>query len=419
MEVTVAKLSPVLLELQIHVPADAVAEEVESAYDKLRRTANVRGFRRGKVPRNVLAHLYGRAIHADVARKLVDATLQRALRERDVQPLTQPDVEPAELDPKQPFAFKARFEVRPDIATVAWEGLTAARPRVEVTEAMVEEEIEEARQAHATLEPIEDRPADKGDHASLVLTFKLDGREQKEEVTTEIGSGELLPDVDGAIAGMQIGEEREVDVTFPQSHPRPELRNKKVPFRVRLEALRKRVLPDVDDELAKDCEHESLQAMREAVRGQIAKRLGDRAEEEVARRLVAALCERNPIPVPPSLVEQQMKVSEQEMRTLARMRGEPWAPGPDLAARVKADAEVKVRAGLLMAEIAKHKSIKVGEEDIERGCAELAEQTGKNVAKVKAEYRDPNKRQMLVGMILEDKVLDLLEQSATITEEST
>ena len=140
-----------------------------------------------------------------------------------------------------------------------------------------------------------------------------------------------------------------------------------------------------------------------------------RQSEQVAEQLVVELCKANPIPVPPSLVDQQSAVTEREMLQAARRTGQRFDT-TDLRARVRLDSEIKVRAGLLMAEIAKLKEIRVDGDDIEKGYVELAEQTGKNVAKLKAEYRDPKKREMLVAMILEDKILDLLEGAAAITE---
>ena len=127
---------------------------------------------------------------------------------------------------------------------------------------------------------------------------------------------------------------------------------------------------------------------------------------------MAELCKANPIPVPPSLVEQQAQMTERELLSRRAVRRAAPLPRPSSRAS-RADAEMKVRAGLLMAEIAKaQRQVKVTDEDIEKGYDELAEQTGKNVAKVKAEYRDPKKREMLIGMILEDKILDLIEAKA-------
>jgi trigger factor len=418
MRTQIEKLSPVLVQLVVEVPAEAVAVEVDSAYQELRRKARVPGFRRGKAPKHVLQHLYATAIHADVAKRLVDNSLQQAFQDEQVQPLTQPDVEPGELRPDASFSFKARFEVRPEIAEVRWEGLEAKRPSTEVTDTHLEAEVAELRQQHATLQPVESREARKGDVASLALEVEIEGKPLTEEVETEIGSGQLLAPIDEALGGMKVGEHKTVEASLPSGHPNPKLRGKRATFKVMIKELKERVLPSVDDEFAKDCgEYASLDALRTALREQVKKRLEQKAEEEVARQLVVELCKANTVPVPPSLVEQQARLQERELAQLSQMGGRPFQPNEQLRQRIREDAEMKVRAGLLMAEIAKAKSMTVSEEDIDKGYAELAEQTGKNVAKVKAEYSERSKREQLIGMILEDKILDLIEGAAKIGQD--
>jgi trigger factor len=416
MDVHVEKLSPVLIEFQIEVPADQVTTEVNKQYSQLKRTAKVRGFRKGKAPRHVLAHLYGRAIHADVAQRLMDTSLQQALNDKSIQPLTKPSVEPAELKLKEAFSFKARFEVRPEIEKVTWEGLEATRKSAEVTDEQLEEEIERLRVEHATMEPVEKRGAEKGDIATLALSFEVDGEEKTEELDNEIGSGQILKAIDEGLMGMKAGEQKTVTESFPENHPMADLRGKETNFKLDLKELKQKVLPKVDDEFAKDCEHDDLKAMRAALTEKLGAKLKQDTEEDVARQLVAQLCEKNVVPVPPSLVEQQAKMSEQELRFMAQMSGQQ-VDESTFGERLRADAEMKVRAGLLMAEIAKEKKVQVTQEDIDSGYEELATQTGKNVAKIKAEYREKNKRDMLIGMILEDKVLDLMEKSAKISDE--
>jgi trigger factor len=203
---------------------------------------------------------------------------------------------------------------------------------------------------------------------------------------------------------------------FPENHPNEQLRGVETSFHITLKELKKRVLPEVDDEFAKDLEHDDLDAMKTSLKEQIAERHKQKAEEDVARELVAQLCEKNPIPVPPSLVQQQQQMAQRELMMLAQMTGQD-PNDPALVERMKTDAETKVRAGLLMAEIAKAKDIQVTDEDLEKGYEELAEQTGKNVARLKVEYRDKQKRDMLIGMILEDKVLELMDGAAKIAEE--
>lgn len=417
MQVQVEKLSPVLMELKIEVPADTVSSEVEQAYNQLKRSARVKGFRKGKVPKKILAQVYGPAVRRDVAQRIMDDSLQKALTDKEVQPLTQPSVEPAELNPKEAFSFKARFEVRPEIEKVEWEGLEAKRKKAEVTDELLDAEIDKLREQHATEEPVEGRGAEEGDLADVNLAFEIDGETNSEKADkVEVGKGRLLSFLDEAIVGMKVGEKKEVEGSFPDNHHLQTLRGKTTKFEVTLEELKKKVLPEVDDEFAKDCEHESLDAMKKALTEQVEERLKQQNEEEVARALVARLCEKNPIPVPPSLVKQQAQMTRRELAMIAQMTGQSL-DDPQMQQRLQMDAEVKVRAGLLMAEIAKEKEIKVTDEDLEKGYEELAAQSGKNVAKIKAEYREKQKRDMLVGMILEDKVLDLMEGAAKIEEE--
>lgn len=417
MRTQLEKLSPVLVQLQVEVPAETVSAQVEHAYDDLRRRARVPGFRRGKAPKQVLVKLYAPAVHADVARKLVDESLKNALKVENVQPLTQPDVEPGELKPNTAFSFKARFEVRPDIAEVRWEGLEAKRAAVEVSDELVTKELEQLRQQHATLQPLENRAAEKGHVASLALQVIVEDKPLSEEVEVEVGGGQLLASLDQALVGMKVGEEKQVEANLPNGHPNPKLRGKPAKFTMRVKELKERVLPAVDDELAKDCgQYANLEALKQSLREQIQKRGEQKSEEEVARQLVAELCKANPIPVPPSLVEQQAKLEERELMQLGQMTGRPMQPNEQIRQRLREDAEMKVRAGLLMAEIAKAKGLQVTPEDIEKGYGELAEQTGKNPAKIKAEYADRGKREQLIGMILEDKILDLIEASAKISQ---
>ncbi|HMJ14068.1 MAG TPA: trigger factor, partial [Polyangiaceae bacterium] len=185
-----------------------------------------------------------------------------------------------------------------------------------------------------------------------------------------------------------------------------------------LKELKERVLPEADDEFAKDVgEFETLAALKLDLKEKLTKQKKQESDNALAERLVMELVKANPIPVPPSLVERQMRLTEQEIVSRARTQGQSVSGvGDELRAQIQVDSETKVRAGLLMAEIAKRETIKIGDQEIEDGLKELAEDTGKNIAKLRAEYRDAKKREMLVGMILENKVLDIIEAKAKIEE---
>jgi trigger factor len=424
MQANLQKLSPVLVELDVQIGAERVKSELDKAFATVARTAKVRGFRPGKAPRKVLAHMFGARIAADVAQRLVDETYPQAVTQHKVQPVSSPAIESQKVIESQPFVYKARVEIVPEIESVKFDGLTAKRPKIEVTEEQIAEQLEGLRREHATLEPLaEARPAVAGDVATIDFHVEVEGEEIEDAGATdfqvELGSGTLLEPIDKGLIGKAIGEHAHADVQMPAAHPHPKLKGKTARFHLTLKDVKVRVLPELDDEFAKDLgELETLSDLKQQIRQDLEKQAKDKVENAVAEQLVLELVKANPIPLPPSLVERQMRMTEQEIVGQARRQGQQVSSvGEELREKIRVDSEVKVRAGLLMAEISKQQGIKIGEPEIEEGLKELAEQTGKNVAKLRAEYRDPKKREMLIGMILEDKVLDIIESKAKIEDD--
>ncbi len=422
MQVTIQKLSPVLIELDVMVDAAQVSSELSKAYANLAKSARVKGFRPGKAPKKVLAHYFGPRVSADVAQRLVDDTFQKAVAEQNMQPVTQPAIEPSEVVDNKPFSYKARVEVLPEIAVVNYDGFEVTRPKVEVTEAHVQTELDTLRRENSTLEPLkEERASQSGDVVLVDYTVEVGGNVVVDagatDLQTELGHGDLLPAIDAGLSGKKVGETAVVGVDLGPTHPHPALRGQHATFKFVVKEVKERVLPTVDDEFAKDLgDYETLEALKKEISGQVEKRLKEESDNAVAEELVRTLVAKNPIDVPPSLVQRQMQVAEQEVVQLARRQGRPGTVPPELRARIQADSEMKVRAGLLMAEIAKKEGIKIGDPEIEEGLKELAEQTGKNLAKLRAEYREAQKRETLIGMILENKVLDIIESKSKITE---
>lgn len=424
MQVSVQRISPVVLELQVEVPANQVKAEVDKAYLNLGKRSHIKGFRPGKAPRDVLTRLFGPQVANDVANAIVNDTLPKVLTEKNLTPVSQPAVEAEKgVNPKEPFSFKARFEVQPEIEDVKFEGYELYRPKVEVDEKAVEEQLEGLRQRHAALKaPEPARPAQKGDVVSIDFTLSIDGKEVKDGggqgVQIELGSGQALPEIDAALVGKSTGEKATAEHTFPAEHPREDFRGKVGVFAITVSDLKERVLPTLDDEFAKDIGFDTLVALRADVHTKLEKNAKDRSETILAEQIVQKLNEQNPCDVPPSLVEQQSRIMEQEVVMSARRMGQRVTKeqAEQLQTAIRADAERKVRAGLLMAAIAKKHEFKVTDEDIEKGLAELAEETGKNVAKLRVEYREKSKRDILIGMILEDKILDFIEAKSKITD---
>jgi trigger factor len=423
MQVTVQRLSPVLIQFDVQVAADRVKTEVDKEYNSVAKNARVRGFRPGKAPRKVLSHVYGERVAAAVAQRLVDETFPKAVTEHKVQPVSAPQIEREEFSESGPFSYKARVEVLPQIDAVSYDGLTAKRAKPEAGDELVTAELDKLRTQHSTLEaPAEARGAKKDDVVTIDFVIEVEGSVVSDAGATDfqvdVGGGSLLPEIEAALVDKKVGDSGEADVAMPANHPHKKLKGKTAKFKLTVKDLKERVLPALDDEFAKDVgEFENLQALKDDIKKRIEKQQTEASENAIAEQLVVELVKRNPIDVPPSLVDQQRRITEQEIIQRARSQGGRVSGiAEELRAQIQQDAEVKVRAGLLMAEVAKKEGIQVTETDIEEGIKELAEQSGKNVNKVKAEYRDQQRRQMLIGMILENKVLDIIQSKAKIEE---
>ncbi|MGH7295622.1 MAG: trigger factor, partial [Polyangiaceae bacterium] len=354
----------------------------------------------------------------------VQSTLPRALDDQKVTPVSQPQVEAGKFEPATAFSYKARFEVQPEIAEVVYEGFELARPPAVADEKLVDEQIEHLRKQHSRLEaPEPARPAQSGDVVTIDFTLEVGGVELKEAsadgVQLELGSGQILPDIDAALGGKSIDATFDVKTKLPDNNSREDLRGKDATFHVKVRDIKQRVLPAVDDELAKDVGNfQTLVELRADVHTRLTKMLKDQADTSVAEQIVEQLNDKNKVEVPPTLVEQQCRMMEMEILQNARRRGQRTSQEDfqQIHGQVHADSEKKVRAGLLMAAIAKKIGLTITDADIQKGIEELAAETGKNVAKVRAEYAEQQRRQILIGMILEDKVLDVIEAKATIRE---
>lgn len=424
MQVTVERLSPVLVELAVEVEADRVRTELSRAYRDLGKTARVSGFRPGKAPRAVLSQVYGGRIRADVARSLVDSTYGEAVSKEQFQAVGEPTIEPSKVSEGKPFSYKARIEVLPKIEKVNYEGLEVKRPSTKVTSELVDQELERLRVANSTLEPVsESTQAAAGDVATLDFAVRVGDEELTDAAATdldvELGEGRLIQEIEDAVIGKKAGEQAEATVAMPETHPHPQMKGQTVVFGITVKDVKRRKLPELDDEFAKDLgDFENLDQLKKSLEEDIQARLKEQSENKVAERLVLELVKANEIEVPPSLVRRQSQMTHQEMAAAARQRGERFQLTEEIHQGVEKDSVVKVTAGLLMAEIAKQQKIEIGDAEIEEGLKELAEQTGKNIAKLRAEYRPPQQREMLVGMILENKVLDIIESKAKIEDES-
>ena len=422
MQVTVSRVSPVEISLRVALPKERVSSALEAAYNELGKQAQIRGFRKGKVPRPLLKQYYGGQVAEQVARKLVDETLSGAIRDHRIEPINQPRVEALdELSGATEWSYTALMEVRPEIGELNLSSLEVTRTIYPVTDEDVTRAIESKREESATLRtPDPARPARAGDTVTIDMSLSLDGAERPEYSSkgrpVEIGASKLLKVIDEALVGMSVGESKDVDVTFPENHRQVELAGKTAQMKVSVTAHQEKVLPELDDDFAKDVGKESLEQLRADLRAELEKAAKERSDEEARSAAVEVFVKANPIPVPPSLIEQAMGAMRQEFARGFAMRGESLPA--ELNAMLLKESEDRMRAGLLLTELARVNNIAVTDEDLNAQLELLSKETGKAVQRLRVEYRDKAKRDQLVAQALEGKVLDLLLAKVTVTEKT-
>lgn len=422
MQSEIREISPVLFEVTIEVPWERIQKDLNDSYREIGKTARVRGFRPGKVPKNVVKQVYGPQVKAQVTGTLVEQGLMQAVQEHELHIVAQPEMEQApELQQGRPLTFKAKVEVRPKIDKVDTDKIEVWQRPIDVPNEDVDAEVVRLQNQHAEIQAIEPmRPAKEGDLITIDYEVSVDG-ELKEDLgakdrQVELADAQLLPALKEGLLGMQSGDDKTIEISFEDDHANPDLKGKTAVFTVTAKDLHEKLLPELDDEFAKDCgDYETLLELRLKLREGLEQGAKQRVEAEVKEQLVTSLIERNDIPVPPSMVQQQQQMMMYEMAQLMQMSGQAGAPGADFFSGIEDRAQRRVQAGILLGSLARQEGIEVTEADISAKFQEIAEQTGKHVAKVKADYQEAQ-RDALESQLLEEKVMALLTKLADIKE---
>ncbi|MGB5702656.1 MAG: trigger factor [Polyangiales bacterium] len=422
MESEIREISPVLVEVTVEVPWDRIQKDLNDTYKELGKTARVRGFRPGKVPRDVMRQMYGQQVAAQVTGALVEQGLMEAVQKHELHIVAQPEMEEApELEKGKPLTFKAKVEVRPKIDEVAIDALEAWQTPIDIPDADVDAEVEGMRHQHAEIQvPDPMRPAQEGDLITIDYSVTVDG-EPKEDLgaegrQVEINDEHLLPALKEGLLGMQPGDEKTVDLEFEEDHPNEDLQGKTAVFAITAKDLHEKLLPELDDEFAKDCgDYETLLELRLKIREGLEDSAKQRADAQLKDQLIDSLIEHNDIPVPPSMVQQQQQMMMYEMAQFMQMAGQQGAPGADFFSGIEDRAKRRVQAGILLGSLARQEDIEVTDADLDEKFQEIADRTGKHIAKVRADHPEA-KRDNLQAQLLEEKVMALLTERAKINE---
>lgn len=422
MKVNVEELSSIERQLSIEVESARVAEEFDRAYSALSRQVKIAGFRPGKVPRRILEQRFKDQIVDDVIQRVVEKAYIEAIREHKVDVVSTPKVTPGGLKLNEPFTFHARVEVKPKIEAKDYSGLPLKKREVQIDEARVDERISQLREEMGRLEPVTDRDvAQSGDLAQVSYKATVDGKpfsgSEADGVTVQIAPGDLLESKVAALEGTQVGQEKEIEYAFPADYSVKEVAGKVARFKIRVDGLKTRIVPELNDAFAKDAGAENLAALREDVKKGLSLAEQRKAQGEEREEMINKLIERNAFEVPKAMVDRATdSLLRGAFQMMARSGLDVQSMNLDIDKmrdEMRPKALLEVKGSLLFEAIADKEKIEVSDEDIDKRIDALAEDAGQAVSALRKQLRDPDQKKRLVFRLREEKTVEFLKANAS------
>ncbi len=416
------------VKLTITVDAETFQKAVRDAYLKNRGSIMVPGFRKGKAPRHIIEQMYGKEVfYGDAAEAVYFDAYQEAVREHELEPVDYPSIDVVSMD-ENGFVFTATVDLKPEVELGEYKGIEIEKNVYEVQESQIDEEIERARERLARFEEVE-REIVNGDEANIDYLGTVDGvpfegGEAKAYPLT-IGSGQFIPGFEEQLVGMKAGEEKDINVTFPEEYHAEDLKGKDAVFHVKVNTVREKQLPEIDDEFVKDISDEcdTLDEYRANVRQRLEKDAADRAKNEFDNDLLTKVVENANVDVPNGMIEREIDVLVQDMERSLQYQGLSLdmfmkytnSKMEDIRERYRAEAGRRVKSQLVLEAIANAESIEVTDEDVEQNFKEIAESTQQDVEDIKSRL-DADQMVYLRQDLRLEKAMDFLRENAVATE---
>jgi trigger factor len=425
MKANVEEISSIKKKVSIEISEDQVNKEVESFYKDLGKKAKIKGFRPGKVPRDILERYFKDYVKAEVIQKLIEETYPQALSETDLHPVSPPVIDPGGFEDGKPFQYSAMIEVKPDIQLEEYTGLKIEGKKEEVKDEEVEERLKALQNLHANLKTIsEARPIQTGDYVIVDYEARLGGKPLEGgkaiDFTVEVGSGQFIPAFEEKLIGLKPEEEKEIEVSFPEDYGYQKWAGKTISFHVKIKEIKEKILPPLDDEFAKDLgDYSSFEELKVKLKGEIEKEKELALERQLKDQVVDQLLEINPFDVPESLVGEQAKamVSDTKLRLAAQgvALKKLGVSEEKLQEDYKAMAQKQVRTFLILEKIAGAEGIAVTDEEADDRLREMSEKMHQKFDVVKRYYEKNGLLPEVKAGIIRDKTLNFLLEKANIS----
>ncbi len=422
MKYTLGEKKNGVIEVKFELNAKEWEAEVEKAYEKHKNEYKKEGFRTGKVPRKVLEQTYGENLFFEDAFNDSFPELYTKMldKEKQLYPVDYPAIGLDKMD-KTGLAFTVKITLLPEVVLGEYTGIEIKKRSDKVTEAEIKKELDALAEKQVKFVEVSDREAKMGDLVNIDYAG-FEGKDQFEGGTAkdqelELGSKTFIPGFEEQVVGMKIGEERDINVTFPEHYHADNLAGKPVVFKVKLLGIREKVLPEINDEFASNAsEFETLAELKKSIKDRLQENKTKEVEAEAENKLVEEIVKRAKLDVPPAMVDSQIDHELHHMEEAVKAYGIDLKTymqimGTTLEEYRKTkekEAEAQVKASLVLEEIIKKEGIKVLQKDIKAKIAEIAEKTKRKVTDVEQEMK--NNETYLKNTIYSEKVINRLKE---------
>jgi trigger factor len=422
MQVTELAADGLKRQFKIVVPAGDLSAKVDERLVEMARTAQMPGFRPGKVPVGLLKKQYGQALFGEAVEQAVNSSTAKAIEDRGLKPALQPRVDLKQLEEGKDVEFEVAIEVLPEIGKLDFSDIELERLKAVVPDKDVDEAIERIAKANREQKPVDPpRPAQKGDAIKLDFVGSVDGTEfpggTAQDYTLELGSASFIPGFEDQLIGAEVGKPVDVKVTFPADYGNTELAGKEAVFKCTIKEIHEFVDKPADDELAKKNNFENLEAMRKAVGERIGQDYARISRSMIKRQLLDKLAEAHKFAVPEGLVEGEFKAIWQRIEE-AKKAGEKLEDDEDKMRQEYRDiAERRVRLGLLLADVGRSNSIEVTPEELNQAVMREAMRYPGQERQVLEFYgKNAELKEQLRAPIFEEKTVDFILELAKVAD---
>ncbi len=428
MQFSVEDVNSVKKILHIEIPQEDVAREIDEAYGEIGKTAKIKGFRKGKIPRAVLESHYQKSVNSDVIQKLIQESLVKALEETGLKVVGSPQVDISELVKNNPYKYNATVEIRPEIGDLDFKGMNLTKSIYTVNEDEVDKQLKLLQETMTQKIPItEDRSA-KEDDFVLISYEAFEGGKPAPEIprsenyTMKIGAGIIHKEIDEQLIGMKPGDKKEIKVSFPENYHNKNLAEKEVTFHVELKEIREEVRYELDNKFAQNMgNYETIEQLRKAIAENLEEGYEKRIEQELNEQIFQELLQKTDFEVPEVLVNQELNHIiddiEKKVEAHGKSMEELGFTHEKLAETHRETAEKQVKRHLLLNKIIEQQNLSLTDEEIEQGYENTAKSMGQPAQMVKKFYEIHKENfEFFKHTLLEKKVLKLIIDSSIIKE---